>query len=143
MAQWYPSVTHYVLLARLELQDEIAPYRYTDSIIVRALNTAMAELGRIRPDMFLDLKYQRPLAKGDTGDGVPGYFTTADIALDSDGNYAESQGTPVPIPVKYMTPVEWFIYGWCQFLDVTDTQDQRAQAFLAKFQQQLLTVNAA
>lgn len=143
MAQWYPDVTHYVIVARLELQDMIEPYRYPDSVVVRALNTAMAELGRIRPDVLLDLKYQRPLKKGDTGDGVPMYYTTADIGFDTNQNYAEGKGTLVPVPVKYMTPVEWFVNGWCQFLDVTDTQDQRAQAFLAKFQQQLLTVNAA
>jgi hypothetical protein len=143
VAQYYADVTHYVVVARLELQDEIVPYRYADSTVVRALNTALNELGRIRPDMFLDLKYKAPLRKGDIGDGLAGVYTTADIAIDTNGNYLEGKGTKVPVPSAYVTPVEWFINGWVQFLDVTDTQDQRAQAFVSKFQQQVLTTNAA
>jgi hypothetical protein len=143
MAQYYTDVTHFVMVARLELQDEIAPYRYADSTVVRALNTALSELGRIRPDMFLNLKYTSPLRKGDTGDGLPGIYTIDDIATDGNGNYLEGKGTLVPVPSAYITPVEWFISGWTQFLDVTDTQDQRAQAFVSKFQAQVLTTNAA
>lgn len=143
MAQYYADVTHYVIVARLQLQDEIAPYRYTDQTLVRALNHAITELGRIRPDIFLNLKYTRPLRKGDIDDGFPSIYTQADIAVDGSGNYSEGKGSLVPIPAWYIAPVEYFINGWVQLVDVTDTQDQRAQAFLMKFQQQVLTVNAA
>lgn len=143
MAQSYADVTHYVVVARLQLQDEIAPYRYTDQILVRALNHALSELGRIRPDMFLDLKYMRPLRRGDIEDGFPAIYSTGDIGVDNSGNYLEGKGTLVPIPARYVPPVEYFINGWVQLVDVTDTQDQRAQGFLSKFQQQVLTVNAA
>lgn len=139
----YADVTHYIVLARLLLQDEITPYRYTDLTLVRGLNHALGELVRIRPDVFLDLKYQRPLRKGDIGDGFPDIYNTNDIATDSSGNYLEGSGTLVPIPGPYIVPIEYFISGWAQVLDVTDTQDQRAQAFLTKFQQQVLSVNAA
>ena len=87
MPQTYPTVTHYVATARLLLQDEIAPYRYPDQTIIIALNVAMDELGRLRPDILLDLKYQNPLTKGDTGDGVPGPYSTTDIAMNPDGTY--------------------------------------------------------
>ena len=52
-----------------------------------ALNIGLGEMGRIRPDMFLDLKYQRPLRKGDTDDGTPPRYTSADVATNSDGSY--------------------------------------------------------
>ena len=47
------------------------------------------------------------------------------------------------MPNKYRSAVDWFVTGWTQFLDVTDTQDQRAQAFVTKFQSHLIALNAA
>lgn len=143
MPQTYPTATQYVATARLLLQDAIAPYRYPDQIILTALNVAMDELGRLRPDILLDLKYQQPLGKGDTGDGVPSPYTVSDLSVNPDGTYNITLGTPVPVPNKYRSAVDWFVTGWTQFLDVTDTQDQRAQAFITKFQSHLIALNAA
>jgi hypothetical protein len=100
-------------------------------------------MGRIRPDIFLDLKYQRPLRKGDTDDGNPPQYGTADVATNPDGTYILGKGTLVPVPNKYMSALDWFVNGWAQFLDVTDTQDARAQGFMAKFQSHLTTLSAA
>ena len=100
-------------------------------------------MGRIRPDIFLDLKYQSPLRKGDTDDGAPPGYSTADILANPDGTYDTSKGTLVPVPAKYDSTLDWFITGWAQFLDVTDTQDARAQGMLAKFQAHLTTLSAA
>jgi hypothetical protein len=108
-----------------------------------ALNIGLGEMGRIRPDIFLDLKYQRPLRKGDTDDANPPQYTTADVATDTNGNYILGKGTLVPVPNKYMASLDWFVNGWAQFLDVTDTQDARAQGFMAKFQSHLTTLSAA
>jgi len=143
MAQTYVDVTHYVYMARLDLQDLIPPYRYADATLIRALNRGVAELSRMRPDILLDLKYQSPLRKGDIGDGIPGGYSVTDIGFDDTGHYSEGKGTAVPIPSKYISTIEWFMPGWIQFIDVTDTQDQRAQGFLAKFQSHLITLNAA
>lgn len=141
--QSYTTATSYVAAARQQLQDLVAPYRYADGQIIGALNTALAEMGRIRPDIFLDLKYQQRLAKGDYEDGMPGAFSLADIVVNSDGSYNTGEGTLVPVPVKYIIPVHWFIAGWLQLFDVTDTQDQRGQAFMQKFQTQLATLSVA
>ncbi|HWI69134.1 MAG TPA: hypothetical protein VNS88_12275 [Nitrospiraceae bacterium] len=143
MPQTYVDVTHYVFMARLELQDLIPPYRYADNTLIRALNRGIAELSRLRPDILLDLKYQSPIRKGDIGDGIPGGYTTADIGYDTAGNYVEGTGTAVPIPSKYVSTLEWFMPGWLQFLDVTDTQDQRAAGFLAKFHAHLISLTGA
>ena len=130
MAQYYRTVTDYINVARLNLQDAVSPYRYPDSTLLLALNIGLGEMSRVRPDMFLDLKYQRPLRKGDIDEGMPQAYTVVDNAL-------------VPVPSKYMSSLDWFINGWAQFLDVTDTQDQRAQGFLQKFQMHLTTLTAA
>jgi hypothetical protein len=128
--------------ARLALQDGVTPYRYPDSTLLSALNIGLSEMGRIRPDIFLDLKYQQPLGKGDTDDGLPPGYIPTDVATNPDGTYTNG-GTLVPVPGKYASALDWFINGWAQFLDVTDTQDARAQAFIAKFQSHLTTLSAA
>jgi len=130
MAQYYRTVTDYVNVARLSLQDAVSPYRYTDDNLLLALNIGLAEMSRIRPDLFMDLKYQRPLRKGDTDEGMPAPYVAVDTSL-------------VPVPSKYMSALDWFITGWSQFLDVTDAQDQRAQGFMQKFQTHLTTLTAA
>jgi hypothetical protein len=141
--QRYRTVTDYLGVARLGLQDAVSPYRYPDTTLLIALNIGLGEMGRIRPDIFLDLKYQRPLRKGDTDDANPPQYTTADVATDTNGNYILGKGTLVPVPNKYMASLDWFVNGWAQFLDVTDTQDARAQGFMAKFQSHLTTLSAA
>jgi hypothetical protein len=143
MAQRYRTVTDYLGVARLGLQDAVSPFRYPDTTLLIALNSGLSEMGRIRPDIFLDLKYQRPLRKGDTDEGNPPQYTTADVATNTDGSYIPGAGTLVPVPNKYMGTLDWFITGWAQFLDVTDTQDQRAQGFLQKFQTHLTSLSAA
>ena len=145
MAQYYRTVTAYVAAARNQLQDLVGPpYRYSDSQIVGALDHAIADLGRVRPDVFLDLKYQHPLRKGDLDEGLPQPYTTADIAFLSDGvSYDTANGTLVPVPAKYVTPVNWYVAGWLQLYDVADATDARGQAFLTKFQQQLTSLTAA
>jgi hypothetical protein len=143
MAQSYRTVAGYLVIARLNLQDAVAPYRYPDTTLLTALNIGLSEMGRIRPDILLDLKYQSPLRKGDTDDGNPQPYVLADVAINSDGSYDTAHGTLVPVPSKYASTLDWFINGWSQFLDVTDTQDQRAQGFIAKFQAHLTTLSAA
>ena len=143
MAQHYRTVTLYVAMARLNLQDMVAPYRYTDTTLLLALNVGLSELGRIRPDVYLDLKYQNPLRKGDVDDGVPPTYTVADLVINSDGSYNITSGALVPVPSKYSSTIDWFVNGWVQFTDVTDTQDARAQGFMAKFQSHLTTLSAA
>lgn len=127
----YAKVQDYVQSVRYLLQDLIEPYRYPDDKIVDALNMAMFEMSRARPDIFLDMKYQRPLQRGDTSDYIPQWFR------------ADRQQVTVPVPSKYIMPVRWYMEGWLQTADVADTQDQRAQAFLTKFQMQLMQVNVA
>jgi hypothetical protein len=138
VAQLYNTVTAYVASARNRMQDRVIPYRYTDAQIVDALNVALQETQRVRPDIFLDLKYQQRIQPNDLDDGfISGYYDTTDIAFDSSGDYVVSDGTLVPIPSAYNDPIIWYIGAHLQFLDVDDTQDQRGIAFITKFLQRL------
>jgi len=131
--QAYFKLQDYMDRTRASLQDLIEPYRYTDQDVFDALNFVLMEVQRIRPDIFLDLKYQRPLKhEGDIDDYSPPIYVTT-------MNYNRS----VPIPAKYFSPMIWYMSGYLQIYDVADSQDQRAQAFMAKFQQHLMTVSAA
>src|SRR5215468_8886431 len=47
------SVKDYVAEARVNLQDEIPEYRYTDQQLVTALNIAMIGCARLRSDFFV------------------------------------------------------------------------------------------
>jgi hypothetical protein len=143
MAQSYQTVTAYLTTARTMLQDLVEPYRYDDPTLVLVLNVGLQEMGRVRPDIFLDLKYQQPVLRGDTDDGSPPAYSTADIAFNVDGSYNSLSGTLVPVPAKYVMPLNWWMAGWPQFFDVTDSQDQRAQGFVAKFQSHLTTITVA
>ena len=135
MAQQYMSVAGIVGIARDQLQDLIGPpYRYEDQQIIDALNIGINEMGRLRPDIFLDLKFQRPLRKGDINEGLPSLFTTADITA--------APPTLVPVPSKVLNPLQWYINGWLQMTDNTDTTDQRAQAFMVKFNTHLMNLSS-
>jgi hypothetical protein len=130
VAQLYNTVTAYVASARNRMQDRVFPYRYTDDQIVDALNVALQEAQRIRPDIFLDLKYQHRLNPNDLDDGfISSYYTTADI----------TSNTVVPIPSRYNDPIIWYMGAHLQFLDIDDTQDTRGIAFLTKFAQRMTT----
>lgn len=137
MAQLYSTVTAYVSSTRNRMQDRISPYRYTDAQIVDALNVAMEETQRIRPDIFLDLKYQQRLQPNDLDDGfIAAYYTVNDIAFVG-SDYDLPNGTLVPIPSRYNDPIIWYMGAHLQLLDVDDTQDQRGVAFMAKFMQRM------
>lgn len=131
MSQYF-QVSDYLAAVRLMLQDLVGPpYRYSDDNIVAALNTAIGEISRVRPDIFLDTKYQQPLPRrGPLNDLVPGIFVstrTTDV---------------VAIPRTYYQPTLWYMEGLLQFYDVDDTQDIRAQSFHQKFLGALMTLAA-
>lgn len=108
----FSTVQDYVDEARVLLLDEIAPFRYQDSDMVKALNMAFFETRRLRPDLFL--------STNPTG-SVPS-FTAVD-------------NTPVVIDPQYVTPLVYFLCGSMQMRDEESTQDSRAGAFMAMFKQ--------
>ena len=47
------TITDYINDGRTILQDTIAPFRYTDDTLVTAMNLALLEGRRLRPDLFV------------------------------------------------------------------------------------------
>ena len=135
-----------MLATRYRLQDLIWPYRYADTSVIGSLNSAVFSVKQIRPDIFLDLKYQQSIRKGDIGDGSPTtLFSLNDIvylAPPNDHMVDPTQGTYVAIPDKFIDSIVWYMSGQLQLFDVTDAADQRAQAFMQKFNHGLLSVAA-
>jgi hypothetical protein len=132
---YYQSQDYYNRVRSL-LQDLVPPFRYSDQTVMDALNSAIGEISRVRPDVFLDLKYQRPLPKkGSLDDGIPGLYTVSGITPITPGNTTPSNSSSpiVSIPGSLFMPTLWYMSSYCQFIDVDDTQDVRAQSFSQKF----------
>lgn len=124
----YRQVSDYITAVRNLLQDKVSPFRYTDQDCVDALNDCMGEISRIRPDIFLDLKYQNTLGNGDIRDGVPQLYL------------ATAQTETVAVPSNYYMAVIWHMTGFLQLYDVSDTQDTRGAAFIERAKTMFLSL---
>ena len=103
------SVSDYVQDARTLLLDRIAPYRYDDTSLLVALNLALLDGRRIRPDLFV---YKH-------GNRVP--------------SYSQVDGQRVPIEEQFRKA---FVYGMVSHAlarDQEDVQDQRSNLFQGVF----------
>jgi hypothetical protein len=103
------SVQSYVDEVRTLLLDKRKPYRYSDSEVLTALNTALAEARRLRADLFV---YRH-------GNRVP-YFTAI-------------SGETVPIDTQFRLAFVYGIAGHVLERDDEDVQDQRAASFTTQF----------
>jgi len=113
------TVADYLSSARVLLQDTIAPYRYPDADLVNALNLALLEVRRLRPEL------------------VKLYFRTT-IPTYS----AASTAAAVPFDPQYRVSLVYYICGHAQLRDDEATQDARATIFLNKFTSQMLTIQS-
>jgi len=119
-SQQLQSVGDIVDQIRILLQDtdnSSGQYRYSTDSILLSLNQGVVDLYRMRPDIFLAMKFV-----------IPVYNTTQ---LD----------TLVGIEMQYISPLVFYTVGLVQARDDEQTQDQRAQAFLATFKGAVLTVS--
>lgn len=105
------TITDYIADARTLLQDTIPPYRYQDSELVVAMNVALLEGRRLRPDLFVFSRH----ASG----GVP--------------SFQANDGTNLDIEEPFRLA---FLYGMCAHAltrDQEDIQDERAASFMHNF----------
>ena len=107
--------------AREILQDTVAPYRYSDTVLLNILNRGLQEIGRIRPDAFWT-----------TFDTV-----TEDIVVPE--VVAATLSTVFPLPMQFYAPIVSFIVAWAEILDDEFTTDGRAGLLLNVFKQGVLT----
>jgi hypothetical protein len=109
------TVAEYLTKSRELLQDQVAPYRYTDAELVSALNMGILESRRIRPDFF------------PSSDDIPSYSAAA-------------TSVEVDIDPQYRVAFIYYIAGQAQLRDEENTQDTRAGTFLKKFASLLGTI---
>jgi hypothetical protein len=109
------NVGEFISETRVLLQDTYAGnYRYSDADILQAINLAIAEVARLRPDLIF--KVLRT--------GIPQYTGTGVEAVQIDHRYSAS--------------LLMFISAWVQLRDQEEAQDQRATALISQFRNQLV-----
>lgn len=113
-------VADYITRARVLLQDTVEDYRYPTADLVEALNLAVMDARRLRPDLFL------------TDFSVLQEFAEADAEDDAE--------VEVSIDPMYRTAFVYYIVGHAQLRDEEDTQDARATVLLNKFNAILTSV---
>lgn len=111
------TVADLVVNARILLQDRIEPYRYETDQLVTALNIALQDARRIRPDIFLP---------------------TFTIPIYSSSNMTAT----IVFPDFYKSALLYFVIGFAQLQDQEDTSDQRAGVLITKFVAELTGVFA-
>lgn len=99
----------------LQDTDTAAAYRYSTPSIVANINMGVIEMFRIRPDIFLHLHYEIPS------------FTASNLNVDW------------PFELQWVPPIVYYAVGLTQLRDDEGTQDQRAAAFMQKFNAILVT----
>jgi len=105
----YNTVADYVADARTLLQDLVPDYRYDDPSMLTALNAALLEARRIKPELFV---YNLDV------DGQVQSFTAVD-------------DTYVEFETQFRLALVHMLIGHALERDQEDYQDQRATAFLA------------
>lgn len=89
-------------------------YRYSDNQLLTALNSAVMESQRLRPDLWLRVT------------SLPSY-TVVDT-------------TAVTIDSRYRMAFVYYMIGMAQLRDAEETEDSRAAAFLTTFKRDLVGV---
>lgn len=100
------TVNDYISDGRVLLLDTIAPYRYDDPSLLVALNVALLEGRRLRPDLFIFT----------CGDDVP--------------TFTANDNTIVPMEKQFRLAFLHGMVGHALERDQEDVQDARSQAFL-------------
>lgn len=112
----FTTAADYLTEARRLLQDETAPYRYPDVDMLGALNLAVLEARRLRPDLFLS-----------NFSALPNVSTT---------------GSAISIEPMYQSALVYYVVGRMELRDAEDDKDARASNLMNKFVGQLISLPA-
>lgn len=111
--------------ARSIINDEDAPFRYTDASLLRILNTALREVYSLRPDAFVGNFQSGVLSANDATD-----YVEADLL--------QSPETAFPIDDRlFYSPVVLYVAGKAELSDDEFANDGRAMTILQAFRNNL------
>ena len=113
------SVQDMVDATRALLLDKTPPYRYDDTALTLALNIALLEMKRLRPDMFAHKYRQSPT------------------------QYAAPSGEEICVEEQFRPSLLFGIAAYVLLRDEEDVQDARANTFLARFESMLTGIAQA
>ena|SRR5688572_16305313 len=116
------TVEDYVNEARVLLQDQVSPYRYADLELVSALNFALLETRRLRPDLFL-------------GDGT----TTT---LEEIDQFTVVNDDAVDIEQGFRLAILFAVCAFAMMRDQEDVTDQRVGGFMKLFMDRMITLRS-
>jgi hypothetical protein len=135
----FDTVGDYISDARVLLQDRIVPYRYSTISLVAALNLALLEVRRIRPDLLWDNLDQVP--SYDWNDAMSVLVPGTDGNADDDDNPTWTQW--VPIEQQFRTAIVYGIGAHALARDQEDIQDEAANDFRTTFENMLTEVRGS
>ena len=116
------TISELLSQVRYILQDTVATsYRYPDADLLAHFNSAIYELKRLRPDVWLGLY----------GEDLPMYSTAYDLTT-----------TEIPFPSIFFQPVVLFVAGYAELRDDEFTVDNRAVGLVRSFSQQISAPSA-
>lgn len=113
------TVQDYLDRARALLLDTVQPYRYSNVDLIEALNLAILEARRIRPELF-SKQFRSSLPDFNAG----------------------GLNAQVDIDPMVRSAFLYYMAGHAQLRDDENNQDGRAALFLNKFTSQLLNIAA-
>lgn len=115
------TVADYVAAARVLLQDVTPVYRYPDADLCLGLSITMADVRRLRPDLFL-------------GDGTTTTLSTVP-------SYTVVDTTAVPVEPQFRYAVLFSVCAFALTSDEEDVPDTRADKFMKLFRDKLITLD--
>lgn len=138
MAKTYADI---ISESRDLLQDSRVPYRYTAETLLAALNRAMQELGRIRPDAFWD-RFDT-----DTSDIIVPEVVdtdpdpdddTEEVDVVEDGEVALTDD--IDFSPQFLSALVYYVVASAEIRDDEYTDDGRASMLMAQFKQQIVSL---
>jgi hypothetical protein len=132
------SVGDYLTDARVVLQDNIHPYRYSTESLVQALNLTLLDARRLRPDLFVD--YLDNVPQYDWNDAASTLVPGTDADADDDDNPTWNEW--VPLEQQFRKAIVHGITGHAMQRDQEDIEDERSTADLMIFENILTEVRS-
>lgn len=102
------TVSDILTQSRELLQDKVSPYRYSDEAMIFAINEALFEAMRLRPDLFT-AEQRRELTRLAATDDV------------------------LPLPQIYFAQLVNYVVGRCEMREDEFATDKRAATLLSAF----------